>query len=52
MARMAQYELTKLNKEQLLEYSQQSVLVMSRLRHYTTQLIQRIEQMGYVLELP
>lgn len=50
IAVMAQHELASLNREELLSYSQQTVMVMSQLRHYASELISVLESLGYSVE--
>lgn len=50
IATIAQRELTLLSRDELLEYSQLTTMVMSQLRHYTTELLSSLESEGYSLE--
>lgn len=47
---MGQHELAQLKHEELLGYAQQTVLVMSQLRHYAAELIHALEELGYSIE--
>lgn len=49
LARMGQVELTSLNYEEILAYAQQTVLVMSQLRHYCQEIIDALEERGYTI---
>lgn len=50
IATMAQHELAALDHASLLKYAQQTVLVMSQLRHYCAELIMVIESFGYEID--
>lgn len=44
---MSQIELTRTKPEDLLKYAQKATLVMSKLRHYSSELITAFESLGY-----
>jgi hypothetical protein len=50
IARMGQVELTSLRFEDLLAYSQQTVLVMSQLRHYCQEIMNALDEKGFTIE--
>lgn len=50
IARMGQVELSNLDYEDLLKYAQQTVLVMSQLRHYCEEIIRALEAEGYSID--
>lgn len=50
IARMGQVELTSLQYEDLLKYAQETVLVMSQLRHYCEEIINALDDKGYIID--
>lgn len=50
IARMGQHQLSSLSYADLLSYAQQSVLLLSQLRHYSAELITAVEELGYEIE--
>lgn len=50
VAAVAQCELTRLSHEDLLQYAQQATLIMSQLRHYSSELISEFEKLGYAIQ--
>lgn len=49
-ASMAQIELAKLSHSELLSYAKQTTLLMSQLRHYSSELIAAFERLGYAVQ--
>lgn len=47
---MGQVELASLEYEDLLLYAQQTVLIMSQLRHYCQEVIDALDEKGFTIE--
>lgn len=50
IARMGQIELTSLKYDDLLRYAQETVLVMSQLRHYCEEILNALNSEGYTID--
>jgi hypothetical protein len=50
IARMGQVELSTLSHKDLLSYAQQTVLVMSQLRHYCQEIMDSLDEKGFVIK--